>query len=86
MTWKISAFFDFQTRYIAELTSEADYGHDLDAYRIFDEWHRSRSEGNLTGFRDLRYRSLFTGTLAPGPRVKFMDTFDDSKKKFLETV
>src|SRR5690606_8012376 len=49
---------------------------------MFKQWQRDKRE-DILGYRDRRYRSTITGTLAPPHHTPWMQAMDDSLEAFL---
>ena len=75
----------YQGDYVKELIAETDYpDFDVDgACQAFFEWKKHKSE-NIMGFRDNRYRSVITGTMAPVHHTPWKDALDDSMDVYLQ--
>ena len=75
---------DFQAAYIKDLISYTDYpDFNIDKVgEMFKQWLRDKENDILT-YRDKRFRSVITGTLAAEHHTNWMDELDDSKKRYL---
>ena len=78
---------DYQGAYVKELIAETDYpSFDVDgACAAFHEWKHHKQE-NIMGFRNQRYRSVITGTMAPVHHTPWKDALDDSMACYLESA
>lgn len=76
---------DFQTAYVLDLIKPTDYPtFDVEAVaETFKEWEHHK-EADILGYRNNRYRSVITGTLAPVHHTPWMDALDDSMESFLK--
>src|SRR5690606_5411588 len=74
----------YQGDYVKELIAETDYpSFDVDAAcKVFFEWKKHKSE-DIMAFRNNRYRSVITGTLAPAHHTSWKDALDDSLESYL---
>lgn len=75
----------YQGAYVKELIAETDYpSFDVDgACQAFFEWKQHKVE-NIMGFRDNRYASVITGTMAPVHHTPWKDALDDSLEVYLQ--
>lgn len=75
----------YQGDYVKELIAETDYpSFDVDgACEAFFEWKDHKKE-NIMTFRDNRYRSVITGTMAPIHHTPWKDALDDSMASYLQ--
>jgi len=75
---------DFQAAYIKDLISYTDYpDFNIDKVgEMFKQWLRDKENDILT-YRDKRFRSVITGTLAAEHHTNWMDELDDSKQRYL---
>ncbi len=74
----------YQGDYVKELIAETDYPNfDVDgACEAFFEWKNQKKE-DIMGFRNHRYRSVITGTMAPAHHTSWKDALDDSMVSYL---
>ena len=74
----------YQGDYVKELIAETDYpSFDVDgACEAFFEWKDHKKE-DIMGFRNNRYRSVITGTMAPIHHTPWKDALDDSMQSYL---
>ncbi len=74
----------YQADYIEELVAETDYpSFDIDgACHAFYEWKKHKAE-DIMGFRNNRYKSVMTGTMAPVHHTPWKDALDDSMAAYL---
>lgn len=74
----------FQADYIRDLIEQTDYPmFDLEeVVQIFLHWHEEK-EHNITGYRDVPYRSVMTGTMAAVHHTPWLDELDDSLERYL---
>ena len=75
---------DFQTAYVLDLMQRTDYpGFKAEAVaELLKQWLHDKQENILT-YRDRRFKSVVTGTLASTHHTAWMDEFDDSASRFL---
>lgn len=75
----------YQGDYVKELIAETDYpDFDVDgACEAFFEW-KDHKKQNIMAFRDNRYRSVITGTMAPIHHTPWKDALDDSMESYLQ--
>ncbi|MGV3653286.1 MAG: NAD(P)-binding domain-containing protein [Noviherbaspirillum sp.] len=75
---------DFQTAYVRDLMDRTDYpGFEAEEVAgLLKQWLRDKQENILT-YRDRRFRSVVTGTLAPAHHTPWMEELDDSLERFL---
>ncbi|MXN17831.1 SidA/IucD/PvdA family monooxygenase [Pseudooceanicola sp. GBMRC 2024] len=75
----------YQADYVKELVAETDYpSFDIDgACEAFFEWKKHKAKGIMT-FRDNRYRSVITGTMAPVHHTPWKEALDDSMASYLQ--
>lgn len=75
----------YQGDYIEELVAETDYpSFDVDgACQAFYEWKKHKSE-DIMGFRNNRYKSVMTGSMAPVHHTPWKDALDDSMAAYLQ--
>lgn len=75
----------YQGAYVKELVAETDYpSFDVDgACQAFFEWKAHKGE-NIMTFRDNRYTSVITGSLAPVHHTPWKDALDDSMESYLQ--
>ena len=75
---------DFQGAYVRDLVDATDYPEfDIEGMAaLFKEWKRDKKH-DILGYRDRRYRSTLTGTLAPPHHTPWMKAMDDSLPAFL---
>ncbi|WP_120499062.1 NAD(P)-binding domain-containing protein [Roseovarius sp. EL26] len=75
----------YQADYVKELVSETDYpSFDIDgACEAFFEWKKHKSE-DIMGFRNNRYKSVITGTMAPVHHTPWKEALDDSMGAYLK--
>ena len=74
----------FQGEYVRDLLQQTDYP-DLDidkVVQIFISWKHDKQE-DIMGYRDRRYRSVITGTLAAQHHTPWLDELDDSIERYL---
>ena len=74
----------YQGDYVRELIAETDYpSFDVDgADDAFFQWKKHKKQ-NIMTFRDNRYKSVMTGTMAPTHHTAWADAMDDSLKSYL---
>ena len=74
----------YQGDYVKELIAETDYpSFDVDgANEAFFQWKKHKKQ-NIMTFRDNRYRSVMTGTMAPIHHTAWVDATDDSMESYL---
>ena len=74
----------YQGDYVRELIAETDYpSFDVDgANDAFFQWKKHKKQ-NIMTFRDNRYKSVMTGTMAPAHHTAWVDAMDDSMKSYL---
>ena len=74
----------YQGDYVRELIAETDYpSFDVDgANEAFFQWKKHKKQ-NIMTFRDNRYRSVMTGTMAPIHHTPWVDAMDDSMESYL---
>ena len=74
----------YQGDYVRELIAETDYpSFDVDgADDAFFQWKKHKKQ-NIMTFRDNRYKSVMTGTMAPTHHTAWVDAMDDSMKSYL---
>ena len=74
----------YQGDYVRELIAETDYpSFDVDgADDAFFQWKKHKKQ-NIMTFRDNRYKSVMTGTMAPAHHTAWVDAMDDSMKSYL---
>ncbi|MCB2152567.1 MAG: NAD(P)/FAD-dependent oxidoreductase, partial [Rhodobacteraceae bacterium] len=74
----------YQGDYVKELISETDYpSFDVDgACEAFFEW-KDHKKQDIMAFRNNRYRSVITGTMAPVHHTPWKDALDDSMESYL---
>ncbi|EAU42084.1 hypothetical protein FP2506_16664 [Fulvimarina pelagi HTCC2506] len=77
----------FQGENVKELINTTDYPpFDVDGVnRTFLEWEHHKHE-NIMGYRNLGFKSLMTGTLAPAHHTPWAEALDDSLESYLQTV
>lgn len=75
---------DFQAAYVRDLVDASDYPDFPieQVAEIFKQWKRDKKR-DILGYRDQRYRSVLTGTLAPAHHTPWMKALDDSLEAFL---
>ncbi|HAA44061.1 MAG: hypothetical protein XD36_2664 [Halomonas sp. 54_146] len=75
---------DFQAAYILDLLQPTDYpAFDVEGVaELFKQWEHDK-EADILGYRNKRYRSTLTGTLAPAHHTPWMQAMDDSLETFL---
>ncbi|AUH63050.1 NAD(P)-binding domain-containing protein [Paracoccus zhejiangensis] len=75
----------YQGDYVKELIAETDYpSFDVDgACEAFYEWKEHKKQ-DIMGFRNHRYRSVITGTMAPVHHTPWKDALDDSMVSYLQ--
>lgn len=75
---------DFQAAYVRDLLLPTDYpALDVEGVaELFKQWLRDKQK-DILGYRDLRYRSTVTGTLAPAHHTPWVRAMDDSLEAFL---
>ncbi|ETA52302.2 NAD(P)-binding domain-containing protein [Ponticoccus alexandrii] len=75
----------YQADYIKELVAETDYpSFDIDgASEAFFQWKKHKAE-DIMGFRNNRYKSVMTGTMAPVHHTPWKDALDDSMAAYLQ--
>lgn len=75
---------DFQAAYVRDLVDRSDYPDFAieEMAEMFKQWQRDKRE-DILGYRDRRYRSTITGTLAPPHHTPWMQAMDDSLEAFL---
>ncbi|MGN0863458.1 MAG: hypothetical protein ACI4N1_09115, partial [Stenotrophomonas koreensis] len=76
---------DFQAAYVRGLVDASDYPDFPieQVAEIFKQWKRDKKR-DILGYRDQRYRSVLTGTLAPAHHTPWMKALDDSLEAFLQ--
>ncbi|WP_349828539.1 NAD(P)/FAD-dependent oxidoreductase [Brevibacterium litoralis] len=74
----------FQGDHFKDLLAPTDYPHfDVDAtVQMFLSWKGDKKK-DITTYRDQRYTSMLTGTLAAEPNTKWLDALDDSPEAYL---
>ena len=74
----------YQGGYVKELIAETDYPtFDVEgANKVFFQWKKHKKQ-NIMTFRDNRYRSVMTGTMAPIHHTPWVDAMDDSMESYL---
>lgn len=74
----------FQGAYVKELLCHTDYPRfDIDAAnKTFMEWEHHKHE-NIINFRNQRYRSFMTGTMATKHHTPWLEAMDDSLASYL---
>ncbi|WP_424987215.1 NAD(P)-binding domain-containing protein [Microbulbifer sp. S227A] len=74
----------YQADYIEELVAETDYpSFDIDgACQAFYDWKKHKAQ-DIMGFRNNRYKSVITGTMAPVHHTPWKDALDDSMAAYL---
>ncbi|MBD3787593.1 MAG: NAD(P)/FAD-dependent oxidoreductase [Sphingomonadales bacterium] len=74
----------YQGAYVKELIADTDYpSFDVDgACAAFFEWKKHKAE-DIMGFRNNRYQSVITGTMAPIHHTPWKDALDDSMEAYL---
>ena len=74
----------YQGDYVRELIAETDYpSFDVDgANDAFFQWKKHKKQ-NIMTFRDNRYKSVMTGTMAPTHHTAWADAMDDSMQSYL---
>lgn len=80
----IAAQIEFQGRYVKSLISYTDYPElDIDAVnKIFLAWMQHKQD-DIMHFRDQRYRSVITQTMAAKHHSPWLKALDDSYEAFL---
>ncbi|WP_238367286.1 NAD(P)-binding domain-containing protein [Mesobacterium pallidum] len=75
----------YQADYVKELVAETDYpSFDIDgACEAFFEWKKHKAK-DIMGFRNNRYKSVITGTMAPVHHTPWKDALDDSMNAYLQ--
>lgn len=75
----------YQADYIKELVEETDYpSFDIDgACEAFFQWKKHKAQ-DIMGFRNNRYKSVMTGTMAPVHHTPWKDALDDSMAAYLQ--
>lgn len=75
----------YQADYVKELVAETDYpSFDIDgACEAFFQWKKHKAE-DIMGFRNNRYTSVITGTMAPVHHSAWKDALDDSMAAYLK--
>jgi len=75
----------YQGEYVKELVAETDYpDFDVDgACEAFFEW-KDHKKADIMGFRNNRYKSVITGTMAPIHHTPWKDALDDSMAAYLQ--
>lgn len=77
----------FQAALIKHLVDVAEYPFPAicEMENLLYEWIRLRKESHgLAKFRDVSYRSVFTGNMAASPVKPFMEQYDDSLEAYLK--
>lgn len=74
----------YQGEYVRELIAETDYPEfDIDgANRAFWGWKDDKKK-SIMEFRNVSYRSVLTGTMAPAHHTSWKDALDDSYEAYL---
>ncbi|MDF3607930.1 NAD(P)/FAD-dependent oxidoreductase [Paracoccus sp. DMF-8] len=75
----------YQGEYVKELIAETDYpSFDVDgACAAFYEW-KDHKKQDIMGFRNQRYKSVITGTMAPSHHTPWNTALDDSMAAYLQ--
>lgn len=75
---------DFQSEYIKDILQISDYpDFNIDKVAImFKDWLKDKEEDILT-YRDKKFQSVVTGTMAAEHHTEWMDELDDSKERYL---
>ena len=75
----------YQGDYVRELIAETDYpSFDVDgANDAFFQWKKHKKQ-NIMTFRDNRYKSVMTGSMAPIHHTPWVDAMDDSMASYLQ--
>lgn len=75
---------DFQSEYIRDLLQLSDYpDFNIDKVAtMFKDWLKDKEIDILT-YRDKKFRSVVTGTMAAEHHTEWMDELDDSKERYL---
>ena len=75
----------YQGDYVRELIAETDYpSFDVDgANDAFFQWKKHKKQ-NIMTFRDNRYKSVMTGSMAPIHHTPWVDAMDDSMESYLQ--
>ncbi|MCY4396409.1 MAG: NAD(P)/FAD-dependent oxidoreductase [Rhodospirillaceae bacterium] len=74
----------YQGDYVKELIAETDYpSFDVNgATEAFFQWKKHKKQ-NIMTFRDNRYRSVMTGSMAPVHHTPWVEAMDDSMESYL---
>ncbi len=74
----------YQGDYVRELIAETDYpSFDVNgATEAFFQWKKHKKQ-NIMTFRDNRYRSVMTGSMAPVHHTPWVEAMDDSMESYL---
>ena len=74
----------YQGDYVRELIAETDYpSFDVDgANEAFFQWKKHKKQ-NIMTFRDNRYKSVMTGSMAPVHHTPWVEAMDDSMESYL---
>ena len=75
----------FQVDYTANLIQETDYpswDYELTVQTLLD-WEHAKHE-NIMTYRDGAHTSAFTGSVAPKPKIPWMENTNDSLQAFLD--
>ncbi len=74
----------YQGDYVRELIAETDYpSFDVDgANDAFFQWKKHKKQ-NIMTFRDNRYKSVMTGSMAPIHHTPWVEAMDDSMESYL---
>lgn len=79
----LKEIIDFQTEVLKYMIDVTAYRQEaLHVYDILLDWMKHREQG-IDKYRDHRFRSIFTGNMAP-MQTAFMDIKDDSLQTFLK--
>ena len=75
---------DFQAAYVRDLVDRSDYPDFRieEVAEMFKQWQHDKRE-DILGYRNKRYRSTITGTLAPPHHTPWMKAMDDTLEAFL---
>ena len=76
--------FVFMTKYFQYIVKCAGYNEDvLGAMQIFDNLLIYKAE-NICTMRDNQFKCIYTGKLAPAPKIPYMENFDDTLTAYVE--
>ena len=74
----------FMTEYFKDIVDSVGYPKEaLEIESRLNEMFEHRSE-NICTWRDKQFKSIFTGNIAPVPKVSYMQNFDDSFETYVK--